>query len=110
MLDIAMKKPKVAGVLVVVIVLASSWITISAYRTLNPREHTFADVRPLTDHVAIELTRKALIADGYDVSNVIPIDYSPDKVVWSSESGNAEFGVRVEKVDAEVSCRVYQHK
>jgi hypothetical protein len=113
-----MNTSKVARVLVVtVIILAGSWTIYgavsSAFTTLSPREHVFTDARPLTENVAIEFTKKVLKTDGYDVAALTPDEYSPNdgKVLWRSTNGdNAEYGVSIDKVDAEIRCRVYPHK
>ena len=94
------------------------------------REHVFLDERPLTEQVAIELTLRALKADGYDVSVLEPISYLPKQadgnaerffargtpssnhgyVRWGTKDRNTWLSVNIKKEGREIRCRVLRPK
>ena len=102
------------------------------------REHYFSDQRPLTEQVAIEITRQALEADGYDTSVIAPVEYGhkypeghserlfmrddvnagrvfwgPMPAPWRSPIKENVFrtcSVRIEKSGSGFRCRVYRGK
>lgn len=80
------------------------------------REHIFIDSRPLTDDIAIELSRKALEAGGHDSSELAPKSgYSRNSknldrgyVLWGplQEGAPWRYLVSVRKEGEKVRCRV----
>ncbi len=104
------------------------------------REHQFSDERPLTEQVALEITRRALEADGYDTSVLSPVEYrhefpeghaerffarntlnsnsgrvlwGPAPAPWGSlikRNAFRTYAVRIEKSGSEIRCRVYKGK
>ena len=101
-------------------------------------EATFVDSRPLTEDVAIELSRRTLRAQGYDVTHLAPYqheggfhpDYPGDRifsrnlynsnhgtVTWvSTRRGNGfdaetlSLNVNIEKHKDEIRCRAFRPK
>lgn len=91
------------------------------------REQRFADDRPLTEKLAIELTRKALESDGYDTTVLVPLKHRDGRtfiqghdedrgyVQWISDSDvqtdrRRAFLVGIKKHGVEYQCRVYRSK
>ncbi|MBA4104182.1 MAG: hypothetical protein C0485_00360 [Pirellula sp.] len=101
----------------------------SIYQRLNPRPHTFPidASAPLTEPLAIAYARRALIAEGINAPLMKPVQYWPDSqfkdtdnerlfarnrinpntgyIIW-----NVGRHVRIERVDQQVTCRVYTPK
>ena len=104
------------------------------------REHVFSDQRALTEQLAIEITRQALEADGYDTSVLAPVEHghqgrpghsdrfflfqrrgpsdTSGRILWgpalggSPDKDNAvwKYKVRIEQRGSEIRCRVYRGK
>jgi hypothetical protein len=66
----------VTTILAAIVFALSGWggIRASKYGLNNifSREHIYVDDRPLTDAVALELTREALRADGQRIEHLVP--------------------------------------
>jgi len=113
------------------------WLSIGAWlsqqieevglKNLSPREYVFVESRPLTEEVAIEVTKQALQADGYDTSNFAPyeshyrkgerifarnrISENKGYVMWYNvNERHIAYTVRAEKNGDEIRCRVYRKK
>jgi len=121
------------------LLLLGAWLLnrVSEFGIKNvfSREHHFSDERALTEEVAIDITRQALEADGYDITVLAPVEYysqlpegiterifvrntlnpNSGKVYWgpaqrdSPIKGNP-FLVRIEKHGSDIRCRVYKGK
>jgi hypothetical protein len=92
-----------------------------------PREQRFADERPLTEELAIELARSALVGESIDTKMLVPLqrkdgrifmrglDEDRGHVQWFSHPDvephrRQGFRVNIEKVEGEYRCRAYRNK
>jgi hypothetical protein len=112
-------------------VAAVCWFVVRSceYGVLNVffRDHHFTDDRELTEDVAVDLTRKTLETDGFDVVSMKPQRFwrddprvfakntiNPNKgyVLWGDPHHAAgwEYLVQIEKYGPDVCCRVYRPK
>lgn len=117
----------------VIIVLAICLINRAGTYGLNnvlSRERRFYDQRPLTEQVAIELTKQTLRRDGHDTSELHPLDrsrHSPAPiepqvlsrtdetsnsgyVQWVSRDRRRMFVVTIERSESDYRCRVLRGK
>lgn len=112
------------GVTVILIVI---WV---AARTMTDglpnvflREQVIADTRPLSEDMAIEISRKALQAAGYDVAGLRPLPLGNDSKIlfeqnsetegamsWIPLSGGLSVRVRMTKQSDGIHCRIYKQK
>lgn len=84
------------------------------------REHTFVDRRPLTNDIAIELSKMALKEGGYNASELAPksgysrniMDPNSGYVLWGPlpEEAPWRYLVSVRKEGKKVRCRVTMGK
>jgi hypothetical protein len=90
------------------------------------RDHHFTDDRQLTEEVAVDLTRKTLEAEGFDVSSMKPqpfwnndprvfvrntINPNEGHVLWGDRHAVGwEYHVIIEKNGSDVCGRVYRPK
>ncbi len=92
-----------------------------------PREQRFADERPLTEELAIELARSALEGEGIDTKMLVPLQRKDGKILmrgpdedrgyiqWFSHSDvephhRRGFTVHIEIFEGEYRCRAYRNK
>jgi hypothetical protein len=122
---------------VVLTVLVFHRVNEFGFRGLFSREHEFQTVGPLTEQTAIELSRRALIIEGYDSSTLAPFEHSdavgsprPERFLERSESnanmcrvlwgprkpdnpGRSDawtLAVTVTQDGSRIRCRVYRAK
>jgi hypothetical protein len=71
-----------SGISVGILILLGSWFIYRAaslgLNNVFSREYTFSDSRPLTEAVAIEVTRNTLEIAGYDPSRLAPFEFRPN--------------------------------
>jgi hypothetical protein len=110
---------------------AACWFVVRSceYGILNVffRDHHFTDDRPLTEDVAVELTRKTLEEEGFDVASMTPqpfwhndprvfarntINPNNGYVLWGDphHAPAWEYSVTIEKNGSDVWGRVYRPK
>jgi hypothetical protein len=116
----------------VVIVFAFTAVALSwsIYRALNPQPYYYAidSSEPLTEALAVEFTRKALVDDSKASIEMRPIPYWPDSQYDNPEEAERLFArnsidpsngyviwsigyhVRIERSGDVVECRVYSPK
>jgi hypothetical protein len=100
------------------------------YGVLNVffRNHYFKDERSLNEDVAVDLTRKTLTAEGFDVTSLEPRPFGYDHpllfarnslnpnngyVLWGDRRHafpHWDYSVRIEKNGSDVLCRVSRPK
>ncbi len=107
--------------------VAVAW---SIYRDLNPRPHYYG-IDPsakLTEELAIQFTRQALVDDDKATAKMVPEPYWPDSQFENPEEAERLFArnridsnsgyviwsvgyhVRIEREGAQIVCRVYKPK
>lgn len=124
-----------AATIGVCLLLLGVWLAdrVNTFGIMNvlSRDHCFSDQRPLTEQVAIELTRQALEDDRYDTSVLTLSEHGYERsetfllrdseniesgrVYWVQLSPNNEnvirsYNVHIEKRGSEICCRVYRMK
>jgi hypothetical protein len=116
--------------LAVALMAGACWFVARSceYGVLNVffRDHHFTDDRQLTEDVAVDLTRKTLEAEGFDISLMKPQPFWHDDprvfarntinpndgcVLWGDPHAVGwEYKVNIEKNGPDVCCRVYRPK
>jgi hypothetical protein len=115
----------------VAIFVAGCWFLVRAgeYGLSNVffRDHHFTDDRQLTEDVAIDLTKRTLVAEGIEVSAMEPqrfwtndprlfarntINPNQGYVLWGNPQHGPmwEYHVNIKKNGSDVRCRVYRPK
>jgi hypothetical protein len=123
------------GISAGLLILLGSWFICRAatlgLNNIFSREYTFSDSRPLTEAVALEVTRNTLEIAGYAPSHLKPVEFrpnSPDElperffarntvdpqsgyVLWGPENSAVwNYSVSVDKHGNALRCRVCRSK
>jgi hypothetical protein len=125
------RRPFILYVAATVLVVSAAVLGIQVYFELRgvffPREQRFADERPLTEELAIELARSALEGEGIDTKMLVPVQRKdgrifmrgPDEdrgyVQWFSHPDvephhRRGFIVRIAIFEGEYRCRAFRNK
>jgi len=116
----------IAAALAVLITLVATIIVFFMWPWLRPPSTHRFPIPPeatLTEAIAVEVSRKALAAEGEDTARMRPIPYDDERhffavntidsdsgsIRWSTPHGTY-YGVRVEKKGSQVVCQVYRLK